>query len=275
MCYGDQVANVRNKLKKDFVPRKTRSLTIAKETVVGKLANSISIQESRTQQRRRSQLPIDSQTNNDVANMNNEWGRKLKGPAVYDPTVHSLSDLRKGSIASKLKSLSLDKSEENTNATDDADKSNMYLSNDNPHGYDDATRYEVFMHNKSTTTPNSTYLSLMVTSSSLYFIQTLLDEAPTNELMDFLSHLVYTDAQTTSVVHNLEGNPELTSYISCASEVPLAKKLKAIIQKDELTIAYLEGARLESLKQHYQNDVELEYHGFTAALAVHITGVEN
>ncbi|GJU27291.1 hypothetical protein Tco_1165912 [Tanacetum coccineum] len=34
MCYGDQVVNVPNKLKKDDVPRKTRYLTIAEETVV-------------------------------------------------------------------------------------------------------------------------------------------------------------------------------------------------------------------------------------------------
>ncbi|GJZ40986.1 hypothetical protein Tco_0587872 [Tanacetum coccineum] len=36
MCYGDQVANVTNKLKKDVVLRKTRSITIAEKTVVGK-----------------------------------------------------------------------------------------------------------------------------------------------------------------------------------------------------------------------------------------------
>ncbi|GKC75563.1 hypothetical protein Tco_1126337 [Tanacetum coccineum] len=35
MCYGDHVVNVPNKLKKDVVPRETRSLTIVKETVVG------------------------------------------------------------------------------------------------------------------------------------------------------------------------------------------------------------------------------------------------
>nr|GEU59562.1 hypothetical protein [Tanacetum cinerariifolium] len=40
MCYGDQVANVPNKLKKDVVPRKTRSLTIAEETVVDKTKES-------------------------------------------------------------------------------------------------------------------------------------------------------------------------------------------------------------------------------------------
>ncbi|GJW83969.1 hypothetical protein Tco_0157114 [Tanacetum coccineum] len=49
MCYGDQLENVPNKLKKDVVPRKTISLTIAEEAVVGELANSISIQEPRSQ----------------------------------------------------------------------------------------------------------------------------------------------------------------------------------------------------------------------------------
>ncbi|GJS72616.1 hypothetical protein Tco_0705457 [Tanacetum coccineum] len=42
--------------------------------------------------------------------------------------------------------------------------------------------------------------------------------------------------------------------------VAITKKLKELIQKDKLTIADLEGARLEKLKQQYRNDVELEYH---------------
>ncbi|GKF99385.1 hypothetical protein Tco_0298168, partial [Tanacetum coccineum] len=49
MCYGDQVANISNKLKKDDMSRKTRSLTIAEEAVVGGLAKSINIQEPRSQ----------------------------------------------------------------------------------------------------------------------------------------------------------------------------------------------------------------------------------
>nr|GEW19442.1 hypothetical protein [Tanacetum cinerariifolium] len=83
MFYGDQVATVPNKLKKYDVPRKTRSLTIAEEAVVGKLSNSISIQELPSQRRRRSQLKI----NKAIADMYNEWGQKLKGPAVEDPVV--------------------------------------------------------------------------------------------------------------------------------------------------------------------------------------------
>ncbi|GJS75859.1 hypothetical protein Tco_0725740 [Tanacetum coccineum] len=248
MCYADQVEKVPNKLKKDVVPRKTRSLTIAEEAVVGELANYICIQEPRSQRRRRNQLTIDSQLDDTVADMYNEWGQKLKGPVVEDSSVQSLLDLWKGSKASRLESLrqkkqpftgegssaahnkyysssdtasdatlyssSSDKSEESANETDDADKSDIDLFDDNPHGDDDTVRYEVFMHNKSTATPNSTYLSPTVTSSSLDFIQTLLDETLVNELTGFMSHLVYTYAHTTLVVHYPEGNPELTSYIS-------------------------------------------------------------
>nr|GEW09332.1 hypothetical protein [Tanacetum cinerariifolium] len=141
-----------------------------------------------------------------------------EGSSIAHNKYYSLSDTARDAT---LYSSSSDKSEESAKETDDVDKSDMDLSDDNPHGDDDVPRYGVFTHNKSTATPNSTYLSLTFTSSSLDFIQTLLDETPANELMDFMSHPVYTDAQTTSVVHNLEGNPELISYISGASEVPL------------------------------------------------------
>ncbi|GJY80706.1 hypothetical protein Tco_0493457 [Tanacetum coccineum] len=167
MCYGDQAVNV---LKKDGVPRKTRSLTIAEETIVGELANFISIQEPRTQ-------------------------RRL---AVDDPIVQSLLDLWKGSKASRLENLKQkkqivtgegssnahnkyyansdtdndtilysscpDTSEESDNETDDADDSNMDLSNNNLDRDDDAVRFGMFMYNKSTETPNSTYLSPTVLS---------------------------------------------------------------------------------------------------------------
>ncbi|GJV06123.1 hypothetical protein Tco_1343779 [Tanacetum coccineum] len=162
--------NVPNKLRKDVMPRKTRSLTISEETVVGELAHFISIEEPRSQQRRRSRLTIDRQTDEAIANMYNEWGQKLKGPTVKDPVVQSMLDLRKGSKANKLKSL---RQKKQPVARDYA-----------------AARYGVFMHNKSTATPNSTYLGSTVTSSSLDFIQTLLDETPANELTDFISHPV-------------------------------------------------------------------------------------
>nr|GFA06198.1 hypothetical protein [Tanacetum cinerariifolium] len=119
MCYGDQIANVPNKLKKDDVPRKTTSLTTAEEAVVGKLAKSIRIQELRFQQRQRSQLTIDSQIDEAVANMYNEYGHKLQGPAVED-------------LANKP--------EESINETDDADESDIDLSHDTLHRDDDDAR---------------------------------------------------------------------------------------------------------------------------------------
>ncbi|GJR61551.1 hypothetical protein Tco_1503713 [Tanacetum coccineum] len=244
MCYGDQVANVPNKLKKDDVPRKTGSLTIAEEAVVGELANSISIQEPSSQRCGRSQLTIDSQTNEVVADMYNELEslRQRKQPVLGEGSsaaqnkYYSSSDSNSDST---LYSLSSDESEGSANETDDANESDMDLSNDNPHGdYNDA-RYGVFMHNKSTATPSSTYLSLTITSSSLDFIQTLLDETPTNELTDFMSHLVYNDAQTTLVVHNPEDYPELTSYISGASEVPLGTHVDVLATKTLMSEMFL------------------------------------
>nr|GEW00597.1 putative reverse transcriptase domain-containing protein [Tanacetum cinerariifolium] len=49
-------------------------------------------------------------------------------------------------------------------------------------------------------------------------------------------------------------------HILGPSIVAMEKQLKELIQKDKLTIADLEGAGLEKLKQHYKNDMELEYH---------------
>ncbi|GJX23019.1 hypothetical protein Tco_0227464 [Tanacetum coccineum] len=155
----------------------------------GELAKSFSIQEPHTQQHRWSQLTIDNQLDDTVADTYAEWGQKLKGPAIKDPAVQSLLDLWKGSKASRLESLkqnkkkvagegssaahnkyydssdtdsdailyssSLDKTKEGANETDDADESVMDLSNDNPQGDDDVVGYGVFMHNKSTATPNS------------------------------------------------------------------------------------------------------------------------
>nr|GFA00454.1 hypothetical protein [Tanacetum cinerariifolium] len=46
-----------------------------------------------------------------------------------------------------------------------------------------------------------------------------------------MSHPVYTDAQTTSVVHNPEGNPELTSYISGEYKVPLGTRVYVLATK--------------------------------------------
>ncbi|GKD90306.1 hypothetical protein Tco_1365813 [Tanacetum coccineum] len=230
----------------------------------GELAHSISIQEPCSQGRRMSQLTIDGQLDDTVADTYDKWGQKLKGLTVDDPAVQSLLDLRKRSKSSRLDSLkqkkqviagegssvadnkyydsldtdsdatlyslSSDKIVEGANETDDADETDMNLSDDNPQG-DDDERYEVFMHNKSTATPNSTYLSLTVTSSSLDFIQTLLDETHANELTDFMSHPVYNDAQTTLVVHNLERNPKLTSHILGVSKVPLGTHVDVLATK--------------------------------------------
>nr|GEX50356.1 hypothetical protein [Tanacetum cinerariifolium] len=253
MCCGDQVSNVPNKLKKDVVPRKTRSFTIAEEAIVDELANSIN--------------------------------------TASDATLYASSS---------------DKPDGSANETDDADKFEMDLSDDNPHGDDDDARYGVFMHNKCTATPNSTYLNLTVTSSLLDFIQTFLDETPVNELMDFMSHPVYIDAQTTSVemfpdenAHHIPSllakkiphstiYPQLRllqakakklmqkakkyidkeeNHILGPSTVTIAKKFKELIQKDELTIADLEGVGEERLKKNHDQEQGRRYSAWSGKLS--------
>nr|GEV51205.1 hypothetical protein [Tanacetum cinerariifolium] len=81
------------------------------------------------------------------------------------------------------------KSVESANEIDDADEYDMDLSKDNPPGDDDDARNGVFMHKKSTATPNYSYLSLTITSSSLDFILTLLgaSEVPLGTHVDVLA----------------------------------------------------------------------------------------
>nr|GFD08191.1 hypothetical protein [Tanacetum cinerariifolium] len=50
------------------------------------------------------------------------------------------------------------------------------------------------------------------------------------------------------------------NHILRPSTVSIAKKFKELIQKDKLTIADFECARLKWLKVQYNNDVEIEYH---------------
>ncbi|GJW66279.1 hypothetical protein Tco_0120703 [Tanacetum coccineum] len=132
MCYGGQVVNVP---KKDVMTKKTRSLTIAEDAVVGEHANSISIQESRTQRRRRSQLTINSQIDDALVDTYAEWGQNLKGEGSSNAHNKHYADSDTNSDAI-LYSLCLEQSE---NETDDADNSDMDLFDDNLDGDDDTT----------------------------------------------------------------------------------------------------------------------------------------
>ncbi|GKA37228.1 hypothetical protein Tco_0723793 [Tanacetum coccineum] len=200
----DHVVNVPNKLKKDDVPRKIRSLTIIKETVVD--------------------IVVDTYA---------EWGQKFKSPAVDDPAVQFLLDLRKGSKASRLESLKQKKQAVVREGSSVA-HNKYYDSSDID---SDATLYSLSSE-KPEESANET--DDADESDIEYFIQTLLDETPANELTDFISHLVYPDAQTTSVVHNLEGNLKLTSYVSGASEVPLETHVDVLETKTLLQEMFLD-----------------------------------
>nr|GEV74605.1 hypothetical protein [Tanacetum cinerariifolium] len=128
------------------------------------------------------------------------------------------------------------RSEESKNENNDADDSDMDLSDDNPNRDDDATGFG-----------------------------NLLNETPANELSDLVSNPVYTDAQPALAIIKAKKSPVVHAQVDTPAIQPLdpedeyiqtrpnpewytksgstAKKLKEIIQKDKLTIADLEGNR--------------------------------
>ncbi|GJW69391.1 hypothetical protein Tco_0123815 [Tanacetum coccineum] len=245
---GDQEVNVPSAFKKNVVPRKTRSLTIVdnivEELVVVELVKSISCEDRHCQQHEIiTQLTSNRQiekmlkTRSKASRLESLKQAKQavagKGSSAAHNKYHEFENISATDTEATQDSSRSNTDEEKDVEIDDSDDSKMDLSKDKPKRDGDAVGFGVF---------------------------TLLNDPHANKFTDFMSNLVYTDAHITSVVIYPEGNPKLTSYISCASEVPLAKKIKEIIQKDELIIADLEGTGLEKLKLHYKNDVELEYH---------------
>nr|GEZ03401.1 hypothetical protein [Tanacetum cinerariifolium] len=122
MCYGDQVENV-SKLKKDYMPRKTRSLTIAKGTVV---VEDLAVQ-----------LLLDLQKGSKAKRLKSLRQKKqpVTGEGSSDAYNKYYSLLDTDSDATLYSS----SSEESANETDDDDESDKDLSNDNPDRDDDAS----------------------------------------------------------------------------------------------------------------------------------------
>ncbi|GJT94539.1 hypothetical protein Tco_1090057 [Tanacetum coccineum] len=86
---------------------------------------------------------------------------------------------------------------------------------------DDEARFGLFMYDKSKELPKYTPIGPTVTYSSMKDYTMLLNDQPENELIDLMRGQVYTKTQTIFMVANPEGNPEVTSFFSGASEVPL------------------------------------------------------
>ncbi|GKD60034.1 hypothetical protein Tco_1297543 [Tanacetum coccineum] len=204
MRLGNQEVNVPSIFKKNVVPRSQRSIIYA--------ANLLETENEVIQ------------VEKDIEDTYPAKARlKLKGVATEDPTVQSQLYLRRGSKESRLESIRQERQAvvegSNEEKDDEIDDFDMDLSDDEPKG-DDASGFGVLMYNKSTEPLKSAYLSPIVNCSSLKYIQNLLNELLVHELTDLMSNLVYTDAHIISVVAILEGHPEVTSYLSGASEVP-------------------------------------------------------
>ncbi|GKA09785.1 hypothetical protein Tco_0689218 [Tanacetum coccineum] len=93
---------------------------------------------------------------------------------------------------------------------------------DDSHIGDDQTgMYGIHFYGNEEKQPTLKSHSPSITCSSQEDVTRYLNEQPGFELTDIMCKPVQTDIQKTFVVPILEGNPEVTSYISCASEVPL------------------------------------------------------
>ncbi|GJT13898.1 hypothetical protein Tco_0860940 [Tanacetum coccineum] len=160
MCYGDQVANVPNKLKKDVVPRKTRSLTIAEETVVGTAVEDLAVQSlldlrkgskaSRLESLRQKKQPVAGEGSSVAHNKYN-----YSSDTASDATLYYSSS---------------DESEESENETDDAYEFDMDLSNDNPHKYDDVARCSSNKKFNAGNVPEQECSSYTISISKEYFL---------------------------------------------------------------------------------------------------------
>ncbi|GKA64828.1 hypothetical protein Tco_0764535 [Tanacetum coccineum] len=155
--------------------------------------------------------------------------------ATEDPVVQSLLALRRGSKESRLESMrqerkmlggkassaAKDKYYGFEDISDIDNDSDLDIStDDDKRDDDDAAGFGVFVYNRLQELPKFTPFSPVVTTSSTEYFSNLLNDPLVHELIDLLSKPDYTDAHTTSAVANLEGNPEVLSYLSGASKVP-------------------------------------------------------
>ncbi|GJU92734.1 hypothetical protein Tco_1317490 [Tanacetum coccineum] len=128
MCYGDQAVNVLNKLKKDVRPRKTRSLTIAEEIVVGHVVKDPVVQSL-----------LDLQKGSKASK--HESLKQKKQAVVGEGSSNAPNKHYANSDTDNDAILYSSCLEESDNKTNDADDSDMDLLDDNPNGDDDAARF--------------------------------------------------------------------------------------------------------------------------------------
>ncbi|GJS66100.1 hypothetical protein Tco_0680664 [Tanacetum coccineum] len=171
---GTLKVNVSSKPKSDVVPRRRRRTITFADNLVGFEEQAVLLAKSNE---------VNTEVDEAYAAKN---GKKLKGVSTEDPAVQSRIELRKGkfeyfsntsSDATTSSSLSSDNNDKEDAKDSDIDKSD----DDYDNGDDDAAGFRE--------------------DYTLHF-----NDQPENELMDLVSGPVFTDAQTTSVVANPEGN---------------------------------------------------------------------
>nr|GEU42142.1 hypothetical protein [Tanacetum cinerariifolium] len=231
MCSGNLEVNVPMNPKKEVVLKKPRTLIIAyiivKETISVELAKSVSIENQQHQQR-------------DIMTQ------------LTNPVVQSLLDLLRGSKENRLESMRKERKmiEDFLNLLNDP-----------------------LVHELMDLLSRPVYTDAHTTSAMAN-----LEGNPEEMFSNDANHQVSSPPATTT--HDMKlGSAEAAKikttwfnmllksnidqnvdHILRPSTIAVAKKLKELIKKYELTTVDLEGIGLEMLKKQYKNDVDLEYY---------------
>ncbi|GJU79307.1 hypothetical protein Tco_1276377 [Tanacetum coccineum] len=239
MHSGDQESNVPSAFKKNDVLRKIRSLTVAdnfvEERTAMKLIKSLNVEDTYA-----------------------EWGQKRKGHIVEDPDAQLLLDLCKGSKASRLDSLNqINFKRAVTQKFKEYDQKLEALTPINvSEEIDKAVHAKVLTKMKKLIPTHvakclANYVKPHLNNSMLEFMQN-------NQIRWFTkkSGSANSMRRTTWFDLLLKSNIDKNKdHILGPSTMAIAKKLKEIIQKDELAIAYLEAVLSEAQWNSDEGDV--------------------
>nr|GEW11042.1 hypothetical protein [Tanacetum cinerariifolium] len=178
-----------------------------------------------------------------------EIGKKLKGIATEDPTVQSLLDLRKGSKESKLEimrqKMQACRGEGSNTDKDDAEIFDMSISDDDSTKGDDAAGFEKLE---------------AVSTINVYeaIEESVQAKDPPNDHEGKKRSKRRKDARESSSKSSKKGKAPMDSSIDGIPTM-VAKKLKGLIKKNNITIAHLESAGLQMLNRQNKNYAKLEY----------------
>ncbi|GJW82604.1 hypothetical protein Tco_0146579 [Tanacetum coccineum] len=265
---SEKEVNMSSKPKKDVVPKKPRTITVAdniveQETVVVKLTKSISFKEQLQQRSKESRLESMKQERQVVGG---------KGSSVAKDKYYEFQEFSESDSDATRNSSWADTDEDKDDETDDAEDSDMDISDNdsNKVDADDADVFGVFV-NKSQELPKFTSLSPVVTCSSMEDFIHHLNDPSERELTDLLSASEVSfgtnlDVQATDFVlqemfadnadHHISSPPATTIHDLVTN--PQQSCPSKIFNRNEEAVAYTYASAIAKFVKSRLNNIALE-----------------